>query len=228
MACPPLDSDLLAWCPYSATQGCIRVTTPVNDVGDEQLLASRRDSVDARRVARMQAASDGSLWLATTMIDRNRPDTIRVVIFAVGLLKPDAVEASLVMDDGTVVKGVSFGAARSMAGEVVFNTGMVGYPGEIRRRAEVIWRVGVCGSKVGPLAHSHQNTSTPWRSCICRGFDRSIVSRSDFGAHLSSDRQLRCARHEGGHAYFSSGALLVSLHRHLARGRRCVSTSVIF
>lgn len=33
----------------------------------------------------------------------------------------------LVLDDGTVVRGRAFGAAREVAGEVVFNTGMSGY-----------------------------------------------------------------------------------------------------
>ena len=32
------------------------------------------------------------------------------------------------LSDGTTFKGTSFGAAKSMPGEVVFNTGMVGYP----------------------------------------------------------------------------------------------------
>ncbi|MDO8481215.1 MAG: glutamine-hydrolyzing carbamoyl-phosphate synthase small subunit [Nanoarchaeota archaeon] len=36
--------------------------------------------------------------------------------------------ASLVLKDGTVFSGISFGARTSTAGEVVFNTGMVGYP----------------------------------------------------------------------------------------------------
>ncbi len=36
-------------------------------------------------------------------------------------------EALLVLEDGTAFKGTSFGAERSAAGEVVFNTGMVGY-----------------------------------------------------------------------------------------------------
>ncbi|CAH1249022.1 CPS1 [Branchiostoma lanceolatum] len=36
--------------------------------------------------------------------------------------------ASLILEDGTKVKGYSFGNERSMAGEVVFNTGLVGYP----------------------------------------------------------------------------------------------------
>ncbi len=34
----------------------------------------------------------------------------------------------LELEDGTVLEGTSFGAGRSAAGEVVFNTGMVGYP----------------------------------------------------------------------------------------------------
>ena len=32
------------------------------------------------------------------------------------------------MANGETVEGFSFGARKSMAGEVVFNTGMVGYP----------------------------------------------------------------------------------------------------
>ncbi len=37
-------------------------------------------------------------------------------------------EAKLVLQDGTVFRGKSFGAEISVPGEVVFNTGMVGYP----------------------------------------------------------------------------------------------------
>lgn len=36
--------------------------------------------------------------------------------------------AQLCLEDGTIIKGISFGAETSAAGEVVFNTGMVGYP----------------------------------------------------------------------------------------------------
>ena len=32
------------------------------------------------------------------------------------------------LEDGTVYKGLSFGAKKAVAGEAVFNTGMVGYP----------------------------------------------------------------------------------------------------
>lgn len=39
-----------------------------------------------------------------------------------------ALRATLVLEDGTRYEGLSFGAARSAAGEVVFSTGMVGYP----------------------------------------------------------------------------------------------------
>jgi carbamoyl-phosphate synthase small subunit len=37
-------------------------------------------------------------------------------------------QARLVLEDGTFFQGVSFGYERSVAGEVVFNTGMTGYP----------------------------------------------------------------------------------------------------
>ncbi|MBI2415144.1 MAG: glutamine-hydrolyzing carbamoyl-phosphate synthase small subunit [Candidatus Kerfeldbacteria bacterium] len=38
------------------------------------------------------------------------------------------MRAHLILDDGTVYQGESFGAALSITGEVVFNTGMTGYP----------------------------------------------------------------------------------------------------
>ncbi|MDQ1279115.1 MAG: carbamoyl-phosphate synthase small subunit [Thermoproteota archaeon] len=40
-------------------------------------------------------------------------------------------EAILVLEDGTLVRGAGFGALKKICGEVVFNTGMVGYPESI-------------------------------------------------------------------------------------------------
>ena len=40
----------------------------------------------------------------------------------------DCVRGRLVLKDGTEYCGTGFGAAKSIAGEVVFNTGMIGYP----------------------------------------------------------------------------------------------------
>ncbi|WP_099465244.1 glutamine-hydrolyzing carbamoyl-phosphate synthase small subunit [Parabacteroides provencensis] len=37
-------------------------------------------------------------------------------------------KATLILDDGTVFRGISFGADKNIAGEVVFNTAMTGYP----------------------------------------------------------------------------------------------------
>lgn len=37
-------------------------------------------------------------------------------------------KAKLILEDGSVFEGISFGDEKSVAGEVVFNTGMVGYP----------------------------------------------------------------------------------------------------
>ncbi len=41
---------------------------------------------------------------------------------------PKRIPASLILCDGTVFQGYSFGARRSVSGEVVFNTAMTGYP----------------------------------------------------------------------------------------------------
>ena len=36
--------------------------------------------------------------------------------------------ATLILDDGTVFQGFSFGFEKAITGEVVFNTAMTGYP----------------------------------------------------------------------------------------------------
>jgi carbamoyl-phosphate synthase small subunit len=43
-------------------------------------------------------------------------------------LNPRRIPARLVLEDGTVYEGWSFGAPKSVEGEVVFTTGMTGYP----------------------------------------------------------------------------------------------------
>src|SRR5215472_13764789 len=40
----------------------------------------------------------------------------------------DTGKGRLVLEDGTVIEGRVFGASCPVSGEVVFNTGMVGYP----------------------------------------------------------------------------------------------------
>lgn len=52
---------------------------------------------------------------------------------AVGSIAPDGIAAEdramqLELQDGQLYRGVSFGAEKSIAGELVFQTGMVGYP----------------------------------------------------------------------------------------------------
>jgi carbamoyl-phosphate synthase small subunit len=43
-------------------------------------------------------------------------------------MRTDRKRGTLILEDGFVTEGYSFGSPRSVAGEVVFNTGMVGYP----------------------------------------------------------------------------------------------------
>ena len=47
---------------------------------------------------------------------------------SVSYMKLNKQQAKLVLEDGTVFEGYAFGAKQAVNGEVVFNTGMVGYP----------------------------------------------------------------------------------------------------
>uniref|UniRef100_A0A8C3B465 carbamoyl-phosphate synthase (ammonia) n=1 Tax=Cyclopterus lumpus TaxID=8103 RepID=A0A8C3B465_CYCLU len=49
-------------------------------------------------------------------------------LFGIGPEAQQAQTAHLVLEDGTRMKGFSFGHGASVAGELVFNTGLVGYP----------------------------------------------------------------------------------------------------
>ena len=44
--------------------------------------------------------------------------------------------ATLVLDDGSMFHGFSFGFDKAVAGEVVFNTAMTGYPESLTRWSE--------------------------------------------------------------------------------------------
>lgn len=55
--------------------------------------------------------------------------------------------AVLVLEDGSKLEGYSFGAEKEVAGEVVFTTGMVGYPGAYYMGCACSYHraTGVCG-----------------------------------------------------------------------------------
>ncbi len=44
------------------------------------------------------------------------------------MMEPDRRKIHLVLEDSSIFQGYRFGASKTVAGEVVFNTGMVGYP----------------------------------------------------------------------------------------------------
>ena len=73
------------------------------------------------------AAGGGGDGAQSLALKRSRPEATKS---GAALLHDESEElATLVLADGTRVTGVSFGARRSVSGEAVFNTGMVGYPG---------------------------------------------------------------------------------------------------
>lgn len=66
-------------------------------------------------------------------MDKNKPVTKRG--------KGIRLNAYLILEDGTIYKGKSFGAAKDVAGEVIFSTGMVGYQ-------EILTMPALCGKLV--------------------------------------------------------------------------------
>lgn len=57
------------------------------------------------------------------------PKTISTFVFQIMNLKmSEKTSATLILEDGNQFKGYSFGAEKSISGEVVFNTAMTGYP----------------------------------------------------------------------------------------------------
>ena len=65
---------------------------------------------------------------ATSIGAELKPVKVSVRAAAADWCAKDAAPATLVLEDGARFEGRAFGAARSSAGEVVFTTGMVGYP----------------------------------------------------------------------------------------------------
>ena len=55
-------------------------------------------------------------------------------------------KGSLILEDGFVFEGTMFGHMKSVSGEVVFNTGMVGYP-------ETLTDPSYCGQNHPQLVH---------------------------------------------------------------------------
>ncbi|MDR0568888.1 MAG: glutamine-hydrolyzing carbamoyl-phosphate synthase small subunit [Spirochaetaceae bacterium] len=92
-------------------------------------------------------------------------------------MEKKAVEARLLLEDGTEYLGWSFGKARSQAGEVVFTTGMTGYPQALTdpsfRGQILVSTYPLIGNYGAPL---HKKTGKPF-------FDEYGIP-----VHLESDR----------------------------------------
>ena len=105
-----------------------------------------------------------------------------------------AVRAVLVLDDGTTFEGSSFGARRSVAGEVVFNTGMVGYP-ETLTDPSYSGQILVC---TYPLIGNYGVTPDGAVDGVCTNFESERVQieglivgdYSSCYSHWSADRSL--------------------------------------
>lgn len=72
----------------------------------------------------MLSVFGNSLWPSVPLLMQGQGN--RQEMNEVGVMQTS--KGTLVLEDGSVFEGYSFGGSRSVSGEVVFNTGKVGYP----------------------------------------------------------------------------------------------------
>ena len=102
-------------------------------------------------------------------------------------------QAYLILEDGSVFKGRSFGARKETLGEVVFNTGMVGYPesftdpsyrGQILSLTyPLIGNSGVPADMGRELAHTYESTRIHMEGLV-------VSEYSEYHHHWSAERGL--------------------------------------
>src|SRR5262245_24330077 len=96
-------------------------------------------------------------------------------------------EMKLVLKDGTVFRGRSFGAAREVRGEVVFNTGMVGY---VEALTDPSYR-GQILVLTYPLQGNYGVPDRPFESAKIQVQGLIVHQHSDRPSHHASTRTLR-------------------------------------
>lgn len=104
--------------------------------------------------------------------------------------------AHLLLEDGSVMKGISFGAPVSSAGEVVFNTGMVGYPESMTdpsyRGQILILTYPLIGNYGIPKNGNHDDGNIPagFESGQIQVSGLVVASLSDSFSHWSAQKSL--------------------------------------
>ena len=104
------------------------------------------------------------------------------------------MKATLILENGMKFEGTAFGAPKSTSGEVVFNTGMVGYPealtdpsyyGQILTSTyPLIGNYGVPAESDGAITTKH------WESSGIQAFGFIISNLSDTYSHWNADMSL--------------------------------------
>jgi carbamoyl-phosphate synthase / aspartate carbamoyltransferase len=79
----------------------------------------------------LSASGDGIVPLGQLRPPSGRPTSTLIRTVSAQTIREEERKVYLELKDGTVYEGFSFGAQRSAAGELVFQTGMVGYPESI-------------------------------------------------------------------------------------------------
>jgi carbamoyl-phosphate synthase small subunit len=105
-----------------------------------------------------------------------------------------STRATLVLADGSVYTGRSFGAARSIAGEVVFNTGMVGYVESLTdpsyRGQILVCTYPLVGNYGVPRRREHNGLITSLESDHIHAAGLVVADYSETYSHWDADQSL--------------------------------------
>jgi len=104
------------------------------------------------------------------------------------------MKAELILENGMVFKGNAFGALRSTAGEVVFNTGMVGYPEALTDPSYygqlLVFTYPLIGNYGVPNETLTGLERKQWESSRVQAFACIISNLSDIYSHWNADMSL--------------------------------------
>lgn len=103
-------------------------------------------------------------------------------------------KARLVLEDGSEYEGYSFGSEKSVAGEVVFNTGMVGYPETLTDPSYygqiLVMTYPLVGNYGVPRRILHSPLNLPFESCRVQVQGLVVSDYSERFSHWDAEKSL--------------------------------------
>ena len=117
-------------------------------------------------------------------------------------------KATILLEDGTEWSGLSFGAQQSFSGEIVFNTGMVGYPQSLTDPSYcgqiLLFTYPLIGNYGVPFRKEQNNRLTYFEAPKIQPFALVVSHYSEEWNHWNAEKSLGEWRQDDGHGHVQS------------------------